>query len=140
MHDHSLGGPYGIGKQPGALHAGECFDGVYGCHFCWNAANDGNGTVEACDGCGAETYTRVTRAWDENASHAWCEECRQRNTAEAERAQQQLDREAEARDEEPEGFYDDEDVAWEPSPGPVRDPLEGAVDVEVTLTDDDLKY
>jgi transcription elongation factor Elf1 len=112
MHDHSLGGPVSIGTQPGALHPGECFDGVYGCHLCWNAANDGKGTECECDRCGRETATRVSKAYDENASYAWCEECRAAVRAEAEREQERMDRFAETLDEGPDDAqadYDDEE-------------------------------
>ncbi len=77
MHDDSLGPPCDIGVQPDALHRGPCFDGVFGCHLCWNAANDGKGTQDCCDSCGKDALTRVCRSSDEpGVSYAWCEPCR----------------------------------------------------------------
>lgn len=79
MHDHSLGGPVNVGVDPTAKHSGPCFDGVYGCHRCWDAENDGKGTIFTCDWCHAENvHTRITRASDEPVSYAVCEPCRER--------------------------------------------------------------
>jgi hypothetical protein len=84
-HDLGLGGPYEVERDPEALHSGPCFDGVYGCHRCWDAANDGKGTVADCEGrCGAKNVpTRIIQASDEPVLYAACEACRERATAHA---------------------------------------------------------
>lgn len=80
MHDHSLGGPVNVGRNPDAKHEGNCNDGVYGCSRCWNAANNGKGYVADCDWCKARNVnTRIIKAWDENVSYALCEKCRKKN-------------------------------------------------------------
>ncbi len=83
MHDLSLGPPVEVDRDPNAPHAGPCFDGVYGCHRCWNGANDGKGSVSTCDWCKApDVYTRITRAWDEPVSYAVCAPCVEKQNAE----------------------------------------------------------
>lgn len=82
MHDLGLGGPVNVGVDPDAKHRGACFDGVYGCHLCWNAENDGKGHISNCDWCKArDVYTRVTQSWDEPALYAICEACAKRQAA-----------------------------------------------------------
>lgn len=76
MHDLSLGGPVVVGRDPKAKHLGTCFDGVYGCHLCWNAANDGKGEIFTCDWCQKpEVNTLVLRSIDEPVHYAICEDC-----------------------------------------------------------------
>ena len=66
MHDFSLGPPVETERNPDATHAGPCYDGVYGCHHCWSAENDGKGTISTCDSCKAtEVHTRVVCGIDE---------------------------------------------------------------------------
>lgn len=85
MHDLSLGGPVDVGRDPEAKHPGACFDGVYGCHLCWNADNEGKGTLARCDGCHAENVlTLVVRATDEPVLYAACEACQRRRASSAE--------------------------------------------------------
>lgn len=75
-HDLGLGGPYEVERDPEALHPGPCFDGVYGCHRCWNAENDGRGTIARCESCRAEeVFTRIRQAIDEPSLYAACETC-----------------------------------------------------------------
>lgn len=86
MHDLGLGGPVPVDRDPAAKHAGPCFDGVYGCHRCWNADNDGKGTLSRCDGCRAEqVLTLVVQAVDEPVLYAACEACRRRRVEYAQR-------------------------------------------------------
>ncbi len=88
MHDLSLGGPVEVDRDPEAKHGGPCFDGVYGCHRCWNADNDGKGTLHTCEWCKAEdVLTRITKASDEPVMYAVCEACRAKQ---AEAALQEL--------------------------------------------------
>lgn len=79
-HDLGLGGPYEVERDPEAKHSGPCFDGVYGCHRCWNADNDGKGTIADCEGrCRAKgVLTRIIRASDEPVMYAACEACQKR--------------------------------------------------------------
>lgn len=85
MHDHSLGGMVDVGVNSDANHTGPCNDGVFGCSRCWNADNNGKGTVSQCDWCKANNVlTRVTRAWDEPVSYALCAGCRNKNQPSAE--------------------------------------------------------
>ncbi len=88
-HDLGLGGPCEVEREPEALHPGPCFDGVYGCDRCWNAANNGKGTIWKCEGrCGKEDVpTRIIQALDEPVLYAACEDCRRRRD---EAAQQEL--------------------------------------------------
>lgn len=80
MHDLSLGPPVDTGeRRPGATHSGNCSDGVYGCHRCWNTANNGEGTQFACDWCKVTALTRVTQAWDERVLYALCGKCQVKN-------------------------------------------------------------
>jgi len=75
-HDLGLGGPCEVERDPDALHGGPCFDGVYGCHRCWNAANNGKGTSSTCERCRAnDVLTRVVRASDEPVLYAICQAC-----------------------------------------------------------------
>jgi len=84
MHDMSLGGPVPVGPTPGANHPGQCYDGVYGCHKCHNAANDGEGTICDCEYCGAKDVpTRITMALDEPVMYAMCKKCRFKREKEA---------------------------------------------------------
>lgn len=93
MHDLSLSTPVEVERDPDAKHRGPCFDGVYGCHLCWNAENDGKGTTSTCDRCDArDVFTRVCRASDEPVLYAWCEPCREEVAAR--RAQEAAEYEA----------------------------------------------
>lgn len=80
MHDFSLGPPVNVGKVEGALHEGECFDGVYGCHRCHNAENDGKGHIMPCDWCRKAAPTRSVRPWDESGQVMYmiCRDCRKK--------------------------------------------------------------
>jgi hypothetical protein len=97
MHDLGLGGPVEVERDPEAKHGGPCFDGVYGCHRCWDAENDGKGTLHTCEWCkNKDVHTRIVRASDEPVMYALCEPCRKRK-ADAE--------EQELAEFEPELFY-----------------------------------
>lgn len=85
MHDLSLGGPVAT-DDTSPLHRGHCFDGVYGCHLCWNADNDGKGTEYTCDWCQKRAFTKVMRAVDEPVLYALCESCQARRAKAAEEA------------------------------------------------------
>lgn len=83
MHDLCLGGPVVDERRPNATHEGPCFDGVYGCHVCWNHANDGRGTVNECEWCHTnDVHTRIVRAWDEPVLYAICADCEKRQNDE----------------------------------------------------------
>jgi hypothetical protein len=75
MHDLTLGPPLELDEQSD-LHEGNCYDGVYGCHLCWNAANGHQGTESTCDWCGKTCFTRVVRSFDEPVLYALCSDCR----------------------------------------------------------------
>jgi hypothetical protein len=76
MHDLGLGPPVLDEVRPGAEHKGRCYDGVYGCHICWNGANDGKGTVSECEWCKSkDVHTRIVKAWDEPCLYAICAAC-----------------------------------------------------------------
>lgn len=76
MHDLSLGAPVSIGVVKAAKHSGPCYDGVYGCHECHNAANSGRGEVSSCDRCHRKnTFTQIVRAWDEPCLYELCKAC-----------------------------------------------------------------
>lgn len=80
MHDLGLGGPVEVERDTEANHRGPCFDGVYGCHRCWDAENDGKGTVSTCEWCKAkDVHTRVIRAIDEPVMYAVCGKCQERH-------------------------------------------------------------
>lgn len=77
MHDIGLGPPVEVERYPNAKHTGPCFDGVYGCHRCWNAGDDGEGTLFTCDWCKAENvHTIITRSIEEPVLYAVCHPCR----------------------------------------------------------------
>ena len=75
MHDLSLGPPVDVGEEPDAKHSGPCYDGVYGCHKCHSAANDGKGSVGNCDSCKRLTFTQIIKAWDEPVMYEECAAC-----------------------------------------------------------------
>jgi hypothetical protein len=86
MHDLGLGPPVEGERLPDATHAGPCFDGVYGCHRCWDDANEGKGTLAICEWCKAENVpTRITRAIDEPVLYALCAPCVAKQNAELRR-------------------------------------------------------
>lgn len=106
MHDLGLGGPVPVERDPDAKHKGTCFDGVYGCHLCYNAENDGKGTISECDWCHAkDVYTKVTRAWDEPVLYAICEPCADRQ---AKYIAQEIAWDDAHRDDDYDGGYEDE--------------------------------
>lgn len=84
MHDLGLGGPVSVERDPSAKHSGTCYDGVYGCHLCWNADNGGQGTLFECAWCHSDCLTLVVKAWDEPVMYALCEKCRKANCPEVE--------------------------------------------------------
>jgi len=99
MHNLRLGPPIEVGEVEGATHGGPCMDGVYGCHRCWNTANDGKGTLTECESrvCpdkGKELYTRVfTFGYldGDPTMMAMCTACRTRiQEAEEEELQEEL--------------------------------------------------
>ena len=59
MMDLGLGGPVDVGVQEGANHSGSCNDGVFGCSRCWNNANGGQGTLDKCEWCKKEAFTKT---------------------------------------------------------------------------------
>lgn len=92
MHDLSLGAPVEDERDPAAPHKGRCFDGVYGCHLCWNGANDGKGTLAHCEWCKAEdVHTRVVRAIDEPVMYAICATCESRQRQRINELERELD-------------------------------------------------
>jgi len=78
MMDHSLGGPVDVGIQEGALHEGNCNDGVFGCSRCWNLANDGQGTLSTCEWCKRETFTKTLHDPEDHCTYAVCKDCREK--------------------------------------------------------------
>ncbi|TAL42862.1 MAG: hypothetical protein EPN91_07485 [Salinibacterium sp.] len=64
-----------VGRDPEARHGGDCYDGVYGCHLCWNAAHHGRGSVSNCDHCHRRTFTHVERDPEEPSLYAVCDLC-----------------------------------------------------------------
>ena len=92
MHDLGLGGPVVDEVHPDAKHKGPCYDGVYGCHLCWNEANDGKGEVSSCDGCRANNvHTQIVRGVDEPVLYAACDGCQKRRTAYIAELERELD-------------------------------------------------
>lgn len=79
MHDLSLGPPAELKDQRSDLHNGPCFDGVYGCHLCWNAANGGNGTESQCDWCRERRLTKVVQPANTSVMYALCSDCQVKN-------------------------------------------------------------
>jgi len=68
-----------ITEDTSTLHSGHCTDSEFGCIACWNAQNNHEGRIFKCDWCKVKTNTRVTRAFDEPAMYALCEQCRKKN-------------------------------------------------------------
>lgn len=89
MHDLSLGG-FVDTDDTSPLHSGSCVDGVYGCHFCWNADNGGRGTEYTCDWCKKRGFTKVLRSIEEPSMCAICDECQVRRIKAAEEAYREM--------------------------------------------------
>ena len=117
MHDLSLGPPVDVGIQKDAKHSGSCNDGVYRCSWCWNADNEGKGTISICDCCKKQNvHTKVRRAWDEPVMYAACEACSNRVAqAEKEEIREEEARYAldDYRGDSDEDEEDDDPIPWQ---------------------------
>ena len=85
MMDLGLGGPVCVGRVEGANHPGNCTDGVYGCHRCYNNANEGKGTFDTCEWCKKQAHLKLLTDHEEQCIYAVCESCRKKHQERIER-------------------------------------------------------
>lgn len=75
--DLTLGGPVDTGETS-SLHEGNCNDSTFGCIKCWNASNDGKGTLFDCEWCKKEDFTVVVEDPENPELYQLCSECMKR--------------------------------------------------------------